>query len=263
MPTQTYSTPSGYGCWTLWVQEGTADAANYHTRNFSTTYSSNTTVFEDWCNDGTTASYSSSNAVWTVWTNSPPDSIVVADIPDPWISWTETEISDSTEFQTTRYVPSENFIIEEVCPAMLPKSKETIEQRRARKAQYEINRIWNEILAEELQAEKEEAENVAMELLGDLIGDDQLEIYRKTGRLLVHGNKHDWLVRKGGIIAKVEKGKLIDHCVHLKNQYSYPPTDNVISLALRIKENERSVEQIANRRSTPKPLDELKAAANF
>lgn len=141
--------------------------------------------------------------------------------------------------------------------------EESVEKRRARETQQKINLIWNEILAEELKAEKEEAEEVAMELLGDLIGDDQLKIYRETGRLLVHGEKHDWLIRKGGIIAKVEKDKLIDHCVHLRRRYSFPPTDNVISLALRIKENESEVERIANRHATKKPLDEIKRVANF
>lgn len=212
------------------------------------TYTSSNACWGYW-NEGTadssytTTTYTSGDTIWYEWNTSCRD-YNTSSTDQVWTTWT----SDS---YTVTYVESYHK------PFTAPK------RSRAEETQQEINRIWNEILAEELQAEKEEAENVAMELLGDLIGDDQLEIYRKTGRLLVHGNKHDWLVRKGGIIAKVEKGKLIDHCVHLLSRYSYPPTDNVITLALRIKENESEVERIANRHASPKQLDEIKLAANF
>lgn len=254
MPTVYYhNTPDSSGCWTRWVR---ADECTTSYSTVTTTYSS-ATVWDEWSTRDERATYSSTDCIWTVWSSDSPDCIQVADRPDPWITWT----SDSTgsahaPIRSTRYVPADNFVIRNITP------EKSVEQVRAEKAQQEINRIWAKIEREWYQAERKEAEDRALELLGDLIGDDQLEIYRETGRLLVHGKKHDWLIRKEGIIAKVEKDKLVDHCVHLKRRSSFPPTDNVITLALRLKDDEKEVEKIANRMST-KNREELKKVANF
>ena len=208
---------------------------------------------------GSSTTTATTDSTWRFWVSDsvPLDRAYVRDTDGrQWIKWVfdyeESVVPDTptVDYQSKRHL-------------YYSPPKKSTEQIRAERVQREINRIWQDLRYQELQAEKEAAEEVAMEMLGDLIGDDQLKVYRETGRLLVHGKNHDWLLRKGGIIAKVEKGKLIDHCVHLKKQHSYPPTDNVITLALRLKDNDKEVEKIANRHSGEKSTDEILRAANF
>ena len=47
----------------------------------------------------------------------------------------------------------------------------------------------------------------------DLIGEEQLEIYNETGRLLVHGHKYDYILQKDGFVKRVEKDKVVDLCI--------------------------------------------------
>jgi hypothetical protein len=100
--------------------------------------------------------------------------------------------------------------------------------------------------AKELAAKKEEAENKAKELLLDLIGEEEMKVYEETGRLLVHGNKFDYIVQKFGYVKKIEKDKVVDLCVHLKDKYSFPESDNVIALKLLLEHDEDQVLKVAN-----------------
>jgi len=114
-----------------------------------------------------------------------------------------------------------------------------------------------------VKKQKEQAEEVAQVLLGELIGGDQLERYAKTGRILVKGNKHDYLIYKTGKVQRVEKGKLVDLCVYTKEKITMPETDNVIGLALHIKSDEKDFNKTANAsRPIPRPVN-LPEAANF
>ena len=110
---------------------------------------------------------------------------------------------------------------------------------------------------------KENAEDVALVLLGELIGGEQLEIYKKTGRILVSGRKHDYMIKKSGGVSRVEKGKMVDLCVHVQEKILLPPTDNVIGLAMHIKADEKDFNKVANAsRPTSRP-EQLAEAANY
>ena len=92
----------------------------------------------------------------------------------------------------------------------------------------------------------EEAEQKAKDLLLDLIGEEQLEIYNETGRLLVHGHKYDYILQKDGFVKRVEKDKVVDLCIHLTNKHKYPETDNVVALKLLAETNEEEFNRLAN-----------------
>ena len=124
--------------------------------------------------------------------------------------------------------------------------KQTSEKSRASAVQRKINNEWREIRIKEEQERKQRAELTAQELLLDLIGEQELAHYRKTGRLLVKGRKYDYVIRRQGGVYKVEKGKVIDLCIHLRDQYKYPATDNVIGILLMIKVEEAVFLKTAN-----------------
>jgi len=100
--------------------------------------------------------------------------------------------------------------------------QESREQIRAREAQQRINRTWDKM-------EKSEAEQTAEVLLGELIGEDQLEVYHKTGRVIVKGKKQDYLLRKGFIPRILKKNSVQDICIHLRDRHLVPKTDQVIT----------------------------------
>jgi len=238
-------------------------------------------VWTEWASSSSTcSSTSTTSGEWQYWNTT--DCTCSSSTDCTWNIWTTEDVSSDTYYLVdtssrrvwTKWVDGDNYPSQPVSipPVEYKRTGRVIlnkkpvlstEQIRARRVQLEINSIWSDLKYKELQEEKEAAEEVAMEMLGDLIGDDQLKVYKETGRLLVHGKTHDWLLRKGGIIAKVEKGKLIDHCVHLARQHSYPPTDNVITLALLLKDDDKRVERIANRHAMEKSADELLKAANY
>lgn len=112
---------------------------------------------------------------------------------------------------------------------------------------------------EKLKKEKADAEQKAKELLLDLIGEKELEIYNKTGRLFVHGKQYDYIVPKEGLIQRIEKDKVTDLCIHLRDRHGFPETDNVISLKLLAEADEKQFNSIANQhhpRSRPEELPE-------
>lgn len=113
--------------------------------------------------------------------------------------------------------------------------------------QWEINQQWAKYCREEREKEKDAAENTANNLLKLIIGEDQTEVYKKTGRIFVKGKNGLYHVKKGGGISKIEGNKIIDFCVHLDHKYKCPPTDHAIALKLLIEENDKKVIDLANR----------------
>ena len=101
------------------------------------------------------------------------------------------------------------------------------------------------------------AEERAKELLLDLIGKEQLEIYEKTGRILVKGNKYDYIIRKTGFVKRIEKDKVTDLCIHLEDKYNYPETDNVIALKTFLEADEEAFNEMANEHGII-PIEEWK-----
>jgi hypothetical protein len=104
---------------------------------------------------------------------------------------------------------------------------------------------------EEMQRKKALSEEKACELLGDIIGRDQLDIYKRSKQLLVEG-KHNKYILNGGDsgyrLRKIDEKKkqLEELCVHLADQFKYPVTDNILAILLSLANNEKEVVKLAN-----------------
>lgn len=96
------------------------------------------------------------------------------------------------------------------------------------------------------EKKREEAEERAHELLGYMIGEKDLEVYKKTGRLFVGGKKHEYIIQKNGYVIQIKKDKVIDLCVHLEKRYAMPLTDNTIAMKLMIENGEKEMLKLAN-----------------
>lgn len=184
-----------------------------------------------------TASGTTSDCTWNNWNDTPNIKYYTYSSEGTiWAKWGETYktvepvIAYDCKSIKARYEPP----------------KKSSEKIRAEKTQRELQHIWWDYEAECLRREKEEAEERAVECLIDIIGKEQGEVYRETGRLLVHGEKYSWLLKKSGGVFRIGKDKANKYCVHLKDLHSYPETDNIISLAMRLKDDEKAVEKEAN-----------------
>lgn len=123
-----------------------------------------------------------------------------------------------------------------------------------RKMQTKINMAWRDHLAEQLKLEKEAAENTAKALLLDLTSQKEFDLYEKTGKLLVKGRKHSYILCKNGIVTTIlnEKKKAVKGmCVHLNytDKNKCPATDNVIALKFHIEQEEKKFLKTANHHS--------------
>ena len=220
--------------WREWATDSTS------TSNIYSTGDSNWGVWSTWVGSDGTTSYSSDKIVWSKWTATGTDDSgteVYSSQGTVWAKWSDTYKERKYKSIVSR-------------PALITTPTKSTEQIRAERVQRELETIWYQYQAELLRQEKQEAEDRALELLADIIGEDQMLLYKETGRLVVHGEKHDWLLRKGKTILKLNSKEARDFCVHLKDRHSYPETDNIISLALRLKQDEKEVEKIANRNNT-------------
>jgi len=112
---------------------------------------------------------------------------------------------------------------------------ETEEQKKEREAK-EV----------EEKRKREEAELKAEELLMDLIGENELGVYRETGRIMVRGVKHDYLLEKEGKVTRVEKDNMVDLCIAMRDKWRYPKTDNILALKLAIDSDENWFNKEAN-----------------
>ena len=109
---------------------------------------------------------------------------------------------------------------------------------------------------------REAAEEKAKKLLAMIIGDEQLKIYEKTGRMLVRGKSGTkYIVRKGRTVQKIGNDKIIDLCVHIKTSFNCPKTDNVIALKFLLEDQEDYILSIANNLGSESLPKELPLAA--
>ena len=200
----------------------------------------------------TTYTASASNDVFYYWTTTTSNTTSASN--DVWESWhtTDTSYSGTTSSHSVweSWITSNEYTVNVVKPhyyiEKVTSPKLSSETKRARAAQSEINKIWRDLKIQEEEERKALAELTAQDLLMDLIGEKELEYYRETGRLLVKGRKHDYVLKKEGGVYKVEKDKIIDLCIHLKEKYKYPDTDNVIGLLLMIEAEESVFLKTAN-----------------
>jgi len=207
--------------------------------------------------DGNGTSYS--NYVWETWSTASTASTTSSATsysPNIWKRWVSCDPYNATDSTTAVWVTwIEPIQLSGKTKEQIDEDEKTYEKRRleAEKKQKEIEEKQKRI-----EEERKQAEIKSKELLLDLIGKEQADLYEKTGRLLVKGNKHDYLIKKIGGVIKVEKDKLSDLCIHLENRYAFPETDNVISLMLLAKADEEEFNRIANNHGTRhRPTDFL------
>ena len=209
------------------------------------------------------APYYGDDSAWTTWTStsascSPSSTASSGD--QIWDYW-QGNITSSTAYDTSYsgniiwYEWNDEAEVEWVgdAPSDIPKVKGV--KRLARTQKYWQRLEKRRIKARRKQMAKAEfyrrqrnaAEEKAKELLLDLIGEDQLKIYEETGRIFVKGRKHDYVVQKTGMVRRIEKDRIQDLCIHLRERTRFPETDNVIALKLLIEANEKTVEKMANK----------------
>ena len=265
---QTTTTDTSYAGGGAWGQQGTASWTT-NAGNFvgSPTY--------QW---HTQQSYDSMRMQTQLRVSVPAQRIYMSE--GVWSSWTDSSYTTQTETVSTLYfqqrvwgqwVEHEYDQGQQARYMLNEQGLEEVRRENARRqAEYERARARQQANAEEharLAAEeterKDAAEDVAQVLLGEIIGEEQLAVYKETGRLLVRGSKHDYLVWKTGKVQRVEKNKIVDLCVYTKERIIMPATDNVIGLAMHIKADEKEFNKIANAsRPVAKPK-ELALAANY
>ena len=123
--------------------------------------------------------------------------------------------------------------------------------------QLKINAEWEKYCREERLAEerkryrievieREAAENKAVILLESFIGNEQIEVYKKTGKMYVKGENGLYIAKKGGGIQKVEGSKVINYCVHLEAKWKCPPTDEVVAMKFLLEHDDSKIIKMAN-----------------
>lgn len=182
---------------------------------------------------GTTSSTTGTDYAWSNWHDSTSTHTGTdVDYSHAWGSWQQTQ-------HTVVYSTRNNVVT-------LKTPEVSTEKKRAMAAQREINKIWRDLKIREEKERKELAELTAQALLEDLITDEQMEYYKETGRLVVKGRKHDYVITGSEGVQRIEKDKVVDLCIHFKEQYKYPASDNVIALKLLLENDEKEFLRIAN-----------------
>ncbi len=192
-------------------------------------------AFFYWATDTTATADGSTyarDATWSNWTTTTTTSPTAED--GTWNFWVSGE--DASDLRARWITPSK-------IAAPAPKSTE---QKRAFNAQRQINKKWRDIRIAEEEQHRRDIELTAQRLLEDLISPEQSEVYKKTGRLVVKGRQFDYVIEKDRGVYQVDKDKVIDLCIHLREKYKFPETDNVIGLKLLIEGNEREFLRTAN-----------------
>jgi hypothetical protein len=204
-------------------------------------------TWADWNTSATCAS--GGNTIWTYWTSTTSGTASTT-VGYVWHEWSDNVPSDSYITLTTTVLHSP------VWTSWENQVQESREQKRAREAQEVINAAK----VKDIQDAKTEAEITAQKLLEDLITPDEMAIYKKTGHLLVKGNRFDYLLQKNyqASVIKLEKGKLLELsgfkgklkgrslCVHPENQHVIPDTDKIISMKLALEFEEDRMLKTAN-----------------
>jgi hypothetical protein len=180
---------------------------------------------------------SSATAVWGAWNNGYHTTVNITS-DTVWVRWNITD--GNVSFGGVDPTP-------------------ITEERRLELEELERQRQEARLREEQ---EKAAAEIVAQELLLDLIGERELKVYKETGRLLVKGRKHDYMIWRDNKVQRIEKDKVHDLCVHLEGAHSFPKSDNVIALKLHIEHDEDGFNRKAHHVRTYDRPARLPMAAN-
>ncbi len=198
-------------------------------------------------------------------------------MPQTWGNWvhdayssTATQAVHSVTFQNqvwqqwiTTEPQSEHFARQQLGERVLQQTDEEFQRRAAemQRAATEQARAYEESQKKD-RDRKIVAEETAQVLLGELIGEEELAVYKETGRILVKGKRHDYMIFKHGSVQRIEKNKITDLCVHVSQRPMIPDTDNIIGLALHIQADEKDFNKTANFIKDYKRIGELPRAAN-
>ena len=197
-------------------------------------------------------------------------------MPNTWTNWVEEAYSGYTD--NTYTVEFENRVWQtwiSTTPEMEADAQQHLLREAAARTDEEFQRRHAELqrayaeqqrqYQEQQKKERERkivAEETAQVLLGELIGEEELAVYKETGRILVMGKEFDYLLHKGGKVQRIEKHKVVDLCVYTTQKCLMPETDNIIGLALHIKADEKQFNKTANHITTRERQGELPRAAN-
>ena len=227
--------------WTYWTDSSTGT---------STTCSSN----ETWASWNTTSNSSTATTnTWYYWTSDSTTDATVRTTDETWTNWAYG--------QATIRIYEGDF-----STPYVDKRRERLKQKRARRRhKRQLRKEAARRAMRELELQK--AEEKAQELLLDLIGPEQMEVYKRTGRVFVKGRHYDWLLQTIGsrcYLKRIVKNKIHDLCIHMDND-AIPKTDQVIGYLLHAKHNEEHLNYKANivRAYDKKAVeDQIKDAAN-
>ena len=247
------------------------DKTVWSTWTSNTTCTSTAMTWDDWNTstyEGTASTY---NIVWTTWNDAEQGTYISYDSgATPWVSWaSEAEIEAQH-----RKEKHQNRLERRKARALQTRAERKRLQKLAdQQRRGDIKRLREEKRRQKIEVRrKQRAEETAWKLLEDIVTPEETKRYKETGRLLVHGQTYDWLVKKpayeGGKpgVVRVEKGKLTDICVHTNNgrDSEIPEADRIVSIALSAKFNEKAFDEKCNKWGDVQMPDEyLKECANF
>jgi hypothetical protein len=91
------------------------------------------------------------------------------------------------------------------------------------------------------------AQDVALGLLGDLVGHEERELLQRTGLALQRGRLGVWLVgEEGAILVRPGGRRVYCHCVRVSEVGDLPAGDRVAHLLLALREDEEGFGTVAN-----------------
>jgi hypothetical protein len=190
-----------------------------YTATSDSAYSDTWTSWVNYETSNSTTSSTSYDGVWYEWTTNASTTYTSTSSDTTWTQWVEVSYSGEET--------DEGYVSQEVVG-------------------YERDHSNNHY--KKIQKERAAAEIKATELLEVLIGKEQVEVYKETGRVFLKGKKFDYHIIKGSgfNIRKIEKDKVRDLCIHLRDRSIYPATDNVVALLLALQDDEEGVLNMAN-----------------
>jgi hypothetical protein len=98
-----------------------------------------------------------------------------------------------------------------------------------------------------LRAADSAAEDIALGLLGDLVGHGERELLARSGLAVERGELGTWLVGERGALMVRRGGRRVDcWCVRVAAQDGLPAGDRVAHLLLALREDERGFAKVAN-----------------
>jgi hypothetical protein len=193
-----------------------------------TTSSASTSIYSDWCQQGTCDS--STGRIWVSWTQGTQGTTTTG--ADTWYYWNPQQQQEYQQHQPYPYV-------------------ETKEERRKREEAAKKRQDEERIRMEEVAKQQKAAEEKALQLLLENLEENQAEIFKQTGAIpVVAKSGRRYSIRKGtsGNVdelvdqSDVKKARL---CFH-PSDYSIPVYDVMLAQKLMLEICEEDARRIAN-----------------